>query len=341
VIAIAAICSGCAKPLQPTPPGKVASLDPAPAPVVDPSRRYTEPESLGGGRKKPPTGADTRARQNQSSEASVVPPVAGPEEPRHPTHPNPPSPKAEEAEYRRKVAAVIGISRYTHLPKLEGARGDAEKMAKRLRAAGFDQVTELYDEAATQRAILNLLGTALPQQTDTNDLVVLFFAGHGQTETLPSSEKRGYIVPVDGEKDKVFTTSISMDQLRDLSNRIPAKHIYYAIDSCYSGMGFVRAVGPMETDGARHATTSARAVQMITAGSEGQQAREQGNQGLFTTYLLRAMDGDADGNGDGVLTASEIGKFVEAQVTAASQHRQTPQYGTLEGSGEVRLVVPR
>ena len=80
---------------------------------------------------------------------------------------------------------------------------------------------------------------------------------------------------------------------------------------------------------------SKRAVQMITAGREGERAVEVGGRGLFTSTLLEAFLGEADFDADGVVTASEIGAFVRPFVTVASDGRQTPQYGTLEGSGEV------
>ena len=68
-------------------------------------------------------------------------------------------------------------------------------------------------------------------------------------------------------------------------------------------------------------------------------AVEVGGQGLFTTYLLRALSGEADYDGDGAVTATEIGAFVKPQVTTASGNRQTPQFGTMEGSGEVVFLI--
>ena len=82
-------------------------------------------------------------------------------------------------------------------------------------------------------------------------------------------------------------------------------------------------------------------MQIITAGADGEQAIEIGGQGLFTTYLLRAMRGEADYNNDGAVTASEIGAFVKPQVTNASRNQQTPQFGTMEGSGEIVFMPNR
>lgn len=174
--------------------------------------------------------------------------------------------KAYSASYGRRIAAVIGINTYEHWPALEGARRDASRMAATFRAMGFDEVIEVYDDDATRVRILHLLGEELPRTASREDLVVMFFAGHGQTETLSNGSKRGYIIPVDGTLAGVFSTAISMETLRDLSERLPAKHVYYAMDSCYSGLGFVRGVQtPTKTAGYLQKMTSRRAVQMITA----------------------------------------------------------------------------
>ncbi len=242
--------------------------------------------------------------------------------------------------YDRRGAAVIGIDDYRSWPALEGATQDARRMAGVLREQGFE-VLEVYNEVATRQRILRLLGEDLPGLASPDTLTVIYFAGHGQTETLPNGEKRGYIIPVDGDSRRIFSTAISMQTLRDLANRIPAKHIYYAMDSCYSGLGFTRgiAISP-RTPSFFEKVTSRRVVQMITAGQEGEQAIERGGQGVFTSYLIDALEGGADLNGDGLVTATEIGAFVPQNVTSATQARQTPRFGTLEGAGEV-IFEPR
>ncbi|HIG69295.1 MAG TPA: hypothetical protein EYQ46_04630 [Myxococcales bacterium] len=134
-----------------------------------------------------------------------------------------------------------------------------------------------------------------------------------------------------------------MDTLRDVSSRLPAKHIYYAMDSCYSGTGFTRGLASLTSkDGYISKVTSRRVVQMITAGSDGEQAYEIGGAGAFTSQFLRALSGEADFNTDGYVTSSEIGAFVKPQVTRDTRGRQTPQFGTLDGFGEVVFgVSPR
>ena len=238
------------------------------------------------------------------------------------------------ADYRRKVAVVIGISRYDRLSNLEGATRDAKAMADLLRTLGFDEVHELYDAEATRSRILALVGQKLRTETRENDLAFIFFAGHGATETLASGEKRGYLIPTEGSTTDPYVTGISMDTVRELSNRLEAKHVYYAIDACYSG-------GLMDTKGASATRGAGRksSVQVLTAGLEGQQAIEKNGRGIFTQYLEKGLRGEANLNDDDVISATEIGWFVANQVDQETRGRQTPVYGRLGGTGEVTFQI--
>lgn len=239
------------------------------------------------------------------------------------------------SDYGRKVAAVIGISRYDKLSSLEGARTDAKEVAELLRTLGFDEVFELYDEDATRASILELLGQKLRAETTSNDLAFVFFAGHGATETLPGGEKRGYLVPTEGHTEDAYVSGISMETISDLSNRLSARHVYYAVDACYSG-GLVST----PTEGIRtRGGQPNHSVQVLTAGLDGQQAAEADGRGVFTTYLLQALSGEANVNGDKVVTATEIGWFVANQVGQVTGGQQTPAFGRLGGTGEIAFQL--
>jgi uncharacterized caspase-like protein len=244
--------------------------------------------------------------------------------------------------YDRSWAVVIGIDRYQHWPPLEAAVEDARAVRERLRRLGFDQITFLTDGEATRTAILTEIGTNLRLAAGANDRVLIYFAGHGYTEELPNKDQVGYIIPVEAPKSNFFAHAISMQQIRETFGRLRAKHIYYVMDCCFSGHGFTRSAGiAPEIRDYLNVVTERRAVQMITAGRKGDFAHEQGRHGIFTLYLLRGLDGEADLNGDGVVTASELGAFVQPGVFAASDRKQLPQYGRLDGEGEVVFLTAR
>jgi uncharacterized caspase-like protein len=256
------------------------------------------------------------------------------------------SPSPKEAEtggptraeniYDKSVAVVIGINQYEKWPVLEFALNDARAIEKKFKEEGFDEVITIADQEATQRRILTELFHTLPQRVGRNDRVVFYFAGHGQTQDLPGGGKKGFIIPVDADPADYTSTGISMEQVRSLSNRIPAKHILYVMDCCYSGLGLSRSYGTSPNlTGYLRKVASLRAVQIVTAGGKGEQVQEKEGHGIFTTYFLRALKGDADLDKDGVVTGTELGAYLRPKVSEASQQKQTPLYGRLEGEGEV------
>jgi hypothetical protein len=238
--------------------------------------------------------------------------------------------------YDKSVAVVIGINQYEKWPVLEFALSDARAIAEKLEEEGFDEIVTLVNQEATQRRILTELFHSLPEKVGRNDRVVFYFAGHGQTEDLEEGGKKGYIIPADAEPMDYTSTAISMEQIRSLSNRIPAKHILYVMDCCYSGLGLSRSYGTAPTlTGYLRKVASLRAVQIVTAGGKGEQVQEKEGHGIFTTYFLRALEGEADLDRDGVVTGTELGAYLRPTVSEASQQKQTPLYGRLEGEGEV------
>jgi hypothetical protein len=244
--------------------------------------------------------------------------------------------------YARRYGVVVGINDYRDWSRLGGARRDAELVAGRLRELGFDDVYELYDRDATRSRILQLLGEELIRKTREEDLVVVFFAGHGQTETLPTGQTQGYIIPADGSRAGVFSTAISMDELRKLRERTLAKHMLYLMDSCYSGLILTRGAPPETGSDGQYAATATTyaAAQILTAGQDGQVAIEAGGMGLFTRFLLRALSGEADTDRDGAVTAMELATFVVGPVTRESNGQQTPQFGWIDaGIGNVVFPV--
>ena len=131
-----------------------------------------------------------------------------------------------------------------------------------------------------------------------------------------------------------------MDQIRSLSRNIPAKHILYVMDSCYSGLGFNRSAGVSpRISNYLLKISGMRAVQIITAGGKGEQVQEKAGHGLFTSFLLQALIGDADSNKDNVVTGTELGTYLRPTVSNASNHTQTPLFGRLEGGGEFMFFV--
>jgi uncharacterized caspase-like protein len=242
-----------------------------------------------------------------------------------------------KAGYRKSWAVLIGINEYQRWPKLQYAVNDARAIEKLVRGLGFDEVITVLDQEATQQRILRVLGDDLYAKTQDDDRVFIFFAGHGQTQDLPNAGKDGYIIPVDGDLNNYYSTAISMQQLQRLADRIRAKHMFYAMDACFSGL-LLRFRGE-SLDNPPFDLTTAPARQVLTAGSEGEKVVESGGHGLFTKSLMSGLTGAADLDQDGYITATELYRYITPQVLEGSRNSQNPVFGRLgHGQGEFVFV---
>jgi len=240
-----------------------------------------------------------------------------------------------QPDYSSSYALVVGINKYSHWPNLEYAAKDAAEIAAVLKQKDF-QVFILTDHKATRQNIMGQLET-IRKSVDANSRVVFYFAGHGQTEDLPGGRERGYIVPADADAYDWEGTMLPMDQLNRTIKNFKAKHILLAFDSCYSGLGLTRSIKRHPTQDSVYINKmmQTRSIQILTAGSRSEQAIEAQGHGLFTDHLLAALNGAADINSDGHITATEIYATVRPSITKQSHSRQTPQFGYIEGNGDI------
>jgi peptidoglycan/xylan/chitin deacetylase (PgdA/CDA1 family)/TolA-binding protein len=239
--------------------------------------------------------------------------------------------------YRESWAAIVGIDDYVNWQKLEYAANDALGVKDLLiQKYGFkpDHVFMLLNGQATRQHILSLLGDKLgdPTMVQHEDRVFIFFAGHGATRKLASGRELGYVIPVDADLTNFEGTAIAMTSFQDISESIPAKHVLFVMDSCYSGLALTRGGADLRSQNYLNEVSRREARQIFTAGEADQQVADNGPNGhsIFTWTLLQGLDGRADLNGDGVITASELATYVAPAVSALSH--QTPVFGNMPGA---------
>jgi hypothetical protein len=248
--------------------------------------------------------------------------------------------------YRKSWALIVGINEYQSLPRLSGAVKSAKMIREKLvREFGFDpeNVIELYDDQATRENILKAFDKLMDtRRVAKDDRVFIYFGGHGITRAVAGKDK-GYIMPVDGVMDKYASSAISTDQLHEFQEAIPAKHVFFAMDACYSGTIFTRGIGLKgeiftSKSEAILKFTSRKARIAITAGSKDEQVVDLSDQGIsvFSFYFLKGLDGEADVDGDGIITGSELADYVSKNVRFRAP--QTPQFGKLPGDEDGEFI---
>lgn len=236
--------------------------------------------------------------------------------------------------YARRIAVTIGVDDYrAPLARLSAAVSDAERTAELFRLMGFDEVLSIADAQATRTGILELLEQRVAVRAGPNDLVVVFFAGHGTTVG-----GRGFIMPQDGTGEPT-KSGISVQELKETALRMKAKHVLFLMDACFSGSMFTRAATTENTNALAYWESAAgkRVVQIITAGGADETVLETDGWGAFTRALHEGLAGPADLNGDLVVTVDELAGHVTTQVEGATRAQQHPQWGNVEGRGTILL----
>lgn len=230
-------------------------------------------------------------------------------------------------------AVVIGIDNYSKekgWSSLPYSVNDAKTLKEDLiKYLGFsnDRIIQIYNNDATKSRIERLLGDELPNEVKEDDRVLIFFSGHGDTRKTRNGDL-GYLVPVDGDHKSPHSTYVSMAQIKDFSDLIPAKQLIFIIDACYSGIAGVHFKGKVEEETKEQVEIfiNGGGRQLLTAGTAQEKvamSKKWDNHSVYTYYLLRGLKGEADYNKDSVISTRELQVFLEDIVPKeANQHPQ-------------------
>jgi len=234
--------------------------------------------------------------------------------------------------YDNSWAVIIGIDDYHNHSNLQYAVEDA-KAVKEILLSKFNYSKEnvklLLNEDATKTNIQNTIED-ISLNAGENDRILIFFSGHGVTMSLPEGGEMGYLLPINGNQEKLYTSAIPMNDLKDLSYMSNAKHMLFLIDACYGGLAAAgtKSLDAKKTSNYIEKITNKKSRQIITAGGKTEEVIEKAEWGhsAYTKNLLSALeDGQADANEDGYITANELGNYLSEKVSIDSENQQTPQ----------------
>jgi tetratricopeptide (TPR) repeat protein len=229
----------------------------------------------------------------------------------------------------RSYAVVVGIAQYQNLePKhqLQYSARDAEAIYSILispQGGNFraENVHKLIGKQANLENMRRELEVWLPSVAREDDRVLIYFAGHGFVY-----EGKGYLAPYDISLKNIAGTGYPMDSLgMVVGSRIKAKNKVLLTDACHSG-----AITP----GAQNESLSSSLLSIhkslfsLTASRDREQSFESpdwgGGHGIFTYYVVKGLEREADENLDGIVTADELAEYVRRNVREATNARQNP-----------------
>jgi photosystem II stability/assembly factor-like uncharacterized protein len=218
----------------------------------------------------------------------------------------------------------------------------AQEVARVLGAYGFE-VRTLFEEDATVLNIEAYLADVGARMT-TDDRLIFYFSGHGVT--LPGAQgDLGYLLTYPATLSSVRRLGLPMVRMQSEYADLPAKHIAFVLDACFSGLALEK--DPVPTDVAKFLRyeqlaefTKDKARDIMTAGDKSQPALDV-NGGIFTQAFLEGIQGAADYGHSGVITVDELYVYIRNKVMASAalhKRQQTPQLGHLTTYGSGKFV---
>jgi len=203
--------------------------------------------------------------------------------------------------------------------------------ARRALGVPAENIRMLIDEEATETEIVRAFQQWLPLRVKAGQSdVYVFFAGHG----LAAADGNGmFLLPTGGVADLLERSAIKRSEVFDWLQASGARSVTVFLDTCFSGgtrgdevlVADNRGIGISAKD---QSVPDSFTVISAATGTQASTSLPEAQQGLFSYFLMKGMEGDADANEDRQITTGELHAFVAGNVAMQAQGQgkdQTPQ----------------
>ena len=238
-------------------------------------------------------------------------------------------------------AVVVGVGNYDdqRMRDLEFSASDARLMASALALPELQCRVLLFadgepEAAPTHKNVMAGIKSVV-DRAGPNDMILVYFNGHGFPGELPG---QNYLAVKDTDPDRPANTAIDLQTLYWLVDRSAAKARVFFLDAGHSGAR--KDVG-YELHMSGDFLFNGRGGVTMASAQPGQFSYTHADKraGAFTWFLAQGIKGEADANGDGLVTGMELEKYVAAQVgvwAVANKLHQAP-HSRRTMSGDVVL----
>lgn len=287
------------------------------------------PVTVGSGKTSVIVDAEDAAGSRAHAELALLQRAAAPTAAKAPAVPATPAAPLPPG---KRHALVIANQQYQRWTKLDTPRADAQAVAAVLKERFGFQTTVVED--VTRQQLLAAL-SRLRQQVGPQDQVVVYYAGHGQMDSVTA---RGYWIPVDGD-EKDLSQWVSVIDVTDQLSAMSARHVLVIADSCYSGtltrslvpsidqaLTLEQRTGPLKQLSAQRAR-----VAMTSGGLEPVVDGGGVNHSLFARSLLDVLN-----QVNAPVAAQELHGAVAARFAHLGRRlkvQQQPQYAPIGFAG--------
>ena len=236
-----------------------------------------------------------------------------------------------------RVAIIIGIEKYQATKvKALYANNDAKLFSYFAnKSLGIQQsnMKLLLQEEATRLNTILAIKNWLPKKIIENKTeIFLFFSGHG----YPSKEG-AYIIPQNGDPRILEESSLSQNYIINQIMRFKPKSVTMFFDACYSGQSntgeaLIAGLKPLAITSDDEGSIPENVNIFSSSGLDQTSSTiKEAEHGIFTYYLLKGLQGNADKDKDKKITNLELFKYLKKNVGSEAMkqnHDQEPMLKT-------------
>ena len=255
-------------------------------------------------------------------------------------------PKATSNKNSNAVAVVFGIESYRNAPNVSDAVNDAdifrEYLIKRF-GLNRENIYLRLDEQATKGEFDKVFSSNgwISRIANKNSDVFIYYAGHGAPDV---KTKETFLVPYDGDPNYATSTGFSINELYDNLSDLNVKTITLIMDACFTGSSrdnqpILADARPVYIETKSGNIPSNMVVFTASSGNEISSSYSEKNHGIFTYFLLKGLNGNADGNRDRKITVNEMSSYLSDNVPQQARKMGQEQNPQLLGSDKNRILL--
>ncbi|MBD2342357.1 caspase family protein [Calothrix sp. FACHB-156] len=243
-----------------------------------------------------------------------------------------------------KLALLIEVSQYqpglTPLPAAENDVLAIQRILQHPEIGNFSDIQILHnpDPLEMQEAIETLFSGRAK-----DDLVLLFFSGHGVKDDAGRLYFATRLTRKDERGALRKSTAVAASFIHDIMSNSRSKRQVVILDCCFSG-AFAEGLLAKD-DGAVDIKTQlgGEGRVILTSSTSTQYSFEQQGSELsiYTRYLVEGIEtGMADRDGDGVISVDELHEYAKNKVQAAAPAMKPEIYAVKEGYTIILAQAP-
>ena len=241
--------------------------------------------------------------------------------------------------HKADLALVIGIDRYSRLPRADYAENDADdfvRYATNTLGVAPGRVKVLKGVAASRNEIIKGVSSwAKAEMTAGESTVYVFFSGHG----LASPDgKDAFLMPADGDATVLKDSGLRREEIVERLNEAGAKNIVMMLDTCYSGasrsgqtlMAYARPIMLASAPGGLGPN-----VTVLAAAGNDQisSSLPAAHHGALSYFVMKGLEGEADIGGNHRITVADLYAYVKDRVAKEAVRQGREQAPQLSGDG--------